>query len=121
MSDRAARTFGPFFLTSGILHFAIPRQYESIIPDRLRPWRRELVFWSGVAEVLGGTGMLLAPTRRLAAWWSVATLVAVFPANVHMAIHPERYPKIPGGRTALYLRLPLQGAAIAWARAAGRP
>jgi uncharacterized membrane protein len=58
-------------------------------------------------------------TREVAAWWSVATLAAVFPANLHMALHPERY-RVPGGRAALFARLPLQGAAIAWALAARR-
>jgi uncharacterized membrane protein len=44
----------------------------------------------------------------------------VFPANVHMAVHPERYQDVPGGAAALYARLPLQAVFIAWARAAGR-
>lgn len=116
--SRAARTFGPFFVLTGLLHFAIPRTYESIVPDAL-PAKRALVLWSGVAEVLGGAGVMHRRTRRLASWWSVATLVAVFPANVHMAVNHERYP-VPGGRLALLARLPLQGLAIAWARAAGR-
>jgi uncharacterized membrane protein len=110
--------FGPFFIFSGILHFSVPRAYESIVPDWL-PAHRDLVFWSGVAEILGGVGVLFPKTRRAASWWSIATLIAVFPANVHMALHPERY-KVPGGRRALYARLPLQGACIAWAHAAGR-
>ena len=101
------------------MHFVIPRTYEAIVPDYL-PAHRELVYASGVAEIAGGAGVLHPSTRRLASLWSVATLVAVFPANVHMAIHPERYRKVPGGRAALYARLPLQGAAIAWALAAGR-
>jgi uncharacterized membrane protein len=58
-------------------------------------------------------------TRQAASLWSVATLLAVFPANVHMALHPERYP-VPGGRAALLARLPLQALAIAWAHAARR-
>lgn len=111
--------FGPFFVVAGTMHFLIPRFYEETIPDKLSPWRRELVVWSGVAEILGGLGVMVPKARRLASWWSVATLVAVFPANVHMALHPERY-RIPGGKAALYLRLPLQAAVIAWAWAAGR-
>ncbi len=117
--SRAARTFGPFFVFTGILHFAIPRVYESIVPDAL-PAKRALVYASGVAEIAGGAGVMHARTRRGASLWSIATLVAVFPANVHMARHPERYPQVPGGRAALLARLPLQVAAIAWARAAGR-
>jgi uncharacterized membrane protein len=116
--SRAARTFGPFFIFAGIMHFVVPRTYESIVPDSL-PAKRGLVYASGVAEILGGAAVMRSGTRRLGSWWSVATLVAVFPANVHMARNPDRYP-VPGGRVALLARLPLQALAIAWARAAGR-
>jgi uncharacterized membrane protein len=116
MSGR--RLFGPFFVFAGLMHFAIPRAYEAIVPDRL-PARRAIVYASGVAEIAGGVGVMHARTRRPAGWWSVATLVAVFPANVHMALHPDRY-RVPGGRLALWLRLPVQGLLIAWAIAAGR-
>jgi uncharacterized membrane protein len=114
-----AQSFGVFFVFAGVMHFVIPRTYEAIVPDYL-PAHRELVYASGVAEIAGGAGVLHPRTRSLASLWSVATLVAVFPANVHMALHPERYRKVPGGRAALYARLPLQAAAIAWALAAGR-
>jgi uncharacterized membrane protein len=114
----AARTFGPFFVFAGAMHFAIPKTYMAIMPDYL-PAHRELVYASGVAEIAGGAGVLHPRTREAASWLSVATLVAVFPANLHMALHPERY-KVPGGRVALYARLPLQAAAIAWAVAAAR-
>lgn len=117
--SRAARSFGPFFVFAGVMHFLIPRTYEAIVPDAL-PAKRALVYASGVAEIAGGVGVMNASTRAAASWWSIATLVAVFPANVHMALHPERYPAVPGGRAALLARLPLQAAAIAWARAARR-
>jgi len=116
--SRAARTFGGFFIFMGLMHFAIPRTYESIVPDAL-PAKRALVYASGVAEIVGGVGVLHPRTRQVASLWSVATLLAVFPANVHMALHPERYP-VPGGRAALLARLPLQALAIAWAHAARR-
>ena len=113
-----ARLFGPFFVFAGIMHFVIPRQYEAIVPDYL-PKHRELVVASGVAEIAGGLGVMHPRTRTLASWWSIATLIAVFPANVHMALHPDRY-KVPGGRIALYLRLPVQLVFIRWALAATR-
>jgi uncharacterized membrane protein len=116
--SRAARTFGGFFIFAGIMHFVIPRTYESIVPDAL-PAKRALVYASGVAEIAGGVGVLHPRTRQAASLWSVATLVAVFPANVHMALNPDRYP-VPGGRAALLARLPLQALAIAWAHAARR-
>ncbi|MFN2591097.1 MAG: hypothetical protein ABR518_10065 [Actinomycetota bacterium] len=118
-SPLAARTFGPFFMAAGAMHFVVPKYYEAIIPDAISPWRRELVVASGIAEILGGLGVLVPRTRRLASRWSVATLVAVFPANVHMALNPDRY-DVPGGSVSLYLRLPLQVPVILWAWAAGR-
>ncbi len=114
-----ARLFGPFFVFAGIMHFVMPRTYEAIVPDYLGSARRELVVASGIAAIAGGLGVIHPRTRRAASWWSVATLVAVFPANLHMALHPDKY-KVPGGRTALHLRLPVQILFIAWALAAGR-
>ena len=119
---RPRQWFGPFFIVAGTMHFVVPKFYEASIPDQLAPWRKELVVWSGVAEILGGLGTLFPRTRRLASLWSVATLVVVFPANLHMALHPERYAeRFPGGEAGLWLRLPIQLPLIAWARAAGRP
>ncbi|HEV7774458.1 MAG TPA: hypothetical protein VGO48_14350 [Conexibacter sp.] len=115
---RSARSFGRFFIFAGVMHFVIPRTYEAIVPDQL-PARRELVYASGVAEIAGGLAVMHPRTRRLGSLWSIATLLAVFPANVHMALHPERY-RVPGGRRSLYMRLPVQLLFIAWARAAGR-
>jgi uncharacterized membrane protein len=112
---------GPVFIGAGLLHFAKPRIYESIMPDYL-PAHRELVYASGAAEAIGGAGLLArSPTvRKYSAWWLVATLVAVFPANLHMALHPERYPDIPGGKASLYARLPLQLLFARWVLAAAR-
>jgi uncharacterized membrane protein len=115
------RAAGPFFVVSGALHFVWPRAYASIVPDRM-PRHRALVYASGVAEIAGGAGLMAPHPRiaRLSSWWLVATLTAIFPANVHMAQHPERYPGIPGGRASLYARLPLQAVFAAWVLAAGR-
>jgi uncharacterized membrane protein len=104
---------GPVFLTAGILHFVIPKTYESIMPDYL-PAHRELVYASGVAEAAGGAALLSKnpKVRKYGAYWLVATLVAVFPANLHMALNPDRYKNIP--QPALWARLPLQLAFARW-------
>jgi uncharacterized membrane protein len=114
------RLFGPFFVFAGIMHFVIPRSYEAIVPDWVPASRRLVVNASGVAEIAGGVGVMHPRTRRLASWWSVATLIAVLPANVHMTLNSDRY-RVPGGTLALWLRLPVQALFIAWALAAGRP
>jgi uncharacterized membrane protein len=102
---RAQRRVGLTYVFTGVMHFVIPRWYRSIMPDYL-PAHKELVAASGVAEIAGGAGILVDRVRVPAGWWMIATLVAVFPANVHMAVHPERYKQVP--RWALYLRLPFQ-------------
>ena len=102
---------GGFFITAGVLHFARPRMYEAIMP-RYLPAHRELVYASGAAEIAGGLGVLHSRTARPAGWWLIATLVAIFPANVEMAVHAERFRRVP--QPLLWARLPLQGLLIAW-------
>jgi uncharacterized membrane protein len=80
------------------------------------PWHAELVFLSGVAEVLCGLGLLLPQTRKLAAWGTIALLIAVFPANVHVAVNDIPVFGATEGPGALgYIRLPFQLVLIAWA------
>ena len=110
------RLLSAFFLAAGALHFAKPRIYEAIMP-RYLPAHRELVYASGVAEAIGGLGLIAQATRRPAGWWLIATLIAVFPANVHMAVNPEQVPGLDLRRTprwALWARLPLQPLAMLW-------
>ena len=95
-----------FWVVAGVMHFVIPKQYEAIVPASLSRWRKEIVVASGVAEIAGGVLILGDRTRRAGRWWSLATLAAVYPANIEMAIRSERYPKIPP--LALWMRLPLQ-------------
>ncbi len=116
---RAAALAGPFFVLAGAMHFIVPRTYQRIVPPYL-PRRREVVYASGVAEALGGLGLIPRATRRPAGWWLIATLIAVFPANVHMALHPEEFSEIPGGAASLWARLPFQAVFIAWVIAAMR-
>jgi uncharacterized membrane protein len=100
---------GAFFLVAGSLHFLRPKPYVSIVPDAL-PRKREIVYVSGVAELVGGAGVLAG--RRAAGWWLIATLIAVFPANVNMAVNAERFRSVP--EPLLWARLPAQGLLIAW-------
>jgi uncharacterized membrane protein len=112
MSERPPRA-GPFFVFAGAMHFALPRVYQRIVPPYL-PAPRALVYASGVAEMAGGLGLMTRASRRLAGYWLIATLLAVFPANVHMALHPDEFPEVPGGAVALWARLPFQGVFIGW-------
>ncbi len=114
------RLAGPFFIFAGIMHFAIPKTYEGIVPSYL-PAHRELVYASGFAEIAGGAGLMYEPTRRFAGWFLIATLIAVFPANVNMALNPDDYAdSIPGGQASLIARLPFQFVFVGWVLAAMR-
>ena len=95
-----------FWILAGVMHFVIPRQYESIVPASLQKWRKEIVVASGIAEIAGGALILNESTRKTGRWWSLATLAAVYPANIEMALRSDRYPQIP--TPALWARLPLQ-------------
>jgi uncharacterized membrane protein len=113
-------------MTMGVLHFTHGETFASIMPDYL-PWHMPLVYLSGVLEFGLGVGLLLEPTRPLAAWGLIALYVAVYPANIHMALHPDLsiaglpadWPKPPA--LALWLRLPLQFAFIWWAAQYRKP
>ena len=117
--NRAALTAGPTFVVAGLLHFLKPSFYLAIMPPWL-PAHRELVYASGVAEIAGGLALLHRRTRRAGGWWLIATLLAVFPANVHMALNAEDFPQIPGGQAALVARLPVQALFVLWVVAAMR-
>ena len=105
---------GTFFIAAGVLHFVKPATYLAMMPPWI-PFHKESIALSGVAEVAGGAALFSDRTARFGAWWLVALLVAVFPANVHMAVNPEQIKGLD--RTgiphwALWLRLPLQFVAI---------
>ncbi|MGA8574075.1 MAG: DoxX family protein [Candidatus Cybelea sp.] len=101
-----------FFIAAGTNHFVHPGFYVRIIPPWL-PAHARLVGISGICEILGGIGVLVPNTRRFAGVGLIALLVAVFPANVQMAMHPGLYADV-GTVQAFYIRLPLQLVLIAW-------
>lgn len=103
-----------FWVFAGAMHFVIPRQYEAIVPPSLARWKKEVVVASGIAEIAGGVAIVPGRTRHGARWWLLATLVAVYPANIHMALNAKDFPKIP--EAALWARLPVQGlfALLTW-------
>ncbi len=107
-----------FFTYAGIDHLISPDFYVSIMPPWM-PWHLELVYLSGVFEVMGGVGVLIPLFRAFAGAGLVALLIAVYPANLHMAFNPHLFPDIPV--VALYIRLALQFLAFYWAYTVTRP
>jgi len=99
------------FAASGALHLVKPQIFETIVPHQL-PERRGLVYVSGVAELACAAALLHPRTRKPAGWASAALLVAIFPANVQMAVtegtHAKRGTGSRGRQLATLGRLPLQ-------------
>lgn len=98
----------------GILHFVRPAGFVAIVPAAL-PYPLALVYISGVFEIAGGLGLLLPKTRKAAAWGLVFLYVAVFPANINMAVNEIAVEGQTLPTWALWARLPLQAVFIAWA------
>ena len=101
-------------VVAGINHFVSPATYVGMMPSLL-PAPLALVYISGIAEIVGGLGLILPATRRLTAWGLIALFVAVFPANVNMAVNHLRLGTSDVPIWALWARLPLQVVLIAWA------
>jgi len=110
---------GLLYISAGVTHFRAPRIYARIVPPQF-PCPVGLVYLSGAAEIVLGTGVLFQRTRRHSAWGLIALLVAVFPANVYMATSgmaaemvPERARSV--AQLVAWIRLPLQAVLIRWA------
>jgi uncharacterized membrane protein len=103
---------GLFFVAAGANHFVRTGFYLRMMPPYV-PLHLAMVQISGVAEILLGVLVLFPRLSPIAGWGLIALLIAVFPANVQMALHPETFPEFSA--RALWLRLPLQGVMIAWA------
>jgi uncharacterized membrane protein len=108
------RLLALFFIVAGALHFVFPDPYLRMVPPVL-PWHKALVWISGVAEIAGGIGLLLPSWRSSAAWGLVLLLIAVFPANIYMAVAHVPYAGLLGKSWLQWLRLPLQLPLIYWA------
>lgn len=113
--------FALLFVAGGAAHFTSTDSYVAIMPPYI-PLPRLLVYISGVCEIIGGVGLLVNRLRMVAAWGLILLLLAVFPANVHMAINRVSPPGMEVAPWLLWLRLPLQFVLIAtlwWCAARG--
>lgn len=94
---------------SGSLHFAMPQPFDAIVPTVLPGRARTYTYVSGVAELATATALAVPRTRRLGGALAAALFVAVFPANVQMAVSWLRSDRISTpAKAAAVARLPLQ-------------
>jgi uncharacterized membrane protein len=98
----------------GVTHFLTPIPYVRIVPPQL-PNPLALVYISGFFEILGGIGLLIPFVSVAAAWGLIALFVAVFPANINMAVNQIAIENVPHNPALYWARLPFQAVLIAWA------
>ena len=109
---RSRLRLGAMMTSMGVLHFVVPKPFMRIVPHRLgRP--RFWTYASGVAELVSGILLLNPRTSKAGGAAATATIVAVYPANIQMAVDAGA----PRNLLSLgaWLRLPLQVPMIAWA------
>jgi len=100
-----------FYVFAGVMHFVSPKFFLKIMPPYI-PYHQLIVSVSGLAEILLGIGLLFSSTRQYAAWGIIVLLIAVFPANVYMAVAEKFQSMSPWVRWG---RLPIQAVLIWWA------
>ena len=98
---------GISFALVGVLHFTHSQVFLSIMPPYL-PWHLELVYLSGIFEIVGGMGLLFPATRTIARWGLIALLIAVYPANIHMLVNEVYIEGMLQQKWVLWARMPLQ-------------
>lgn len=85
-----------WFAIGGVAHFVMADTFLTAVPPGL-PWRMEAVYISGVFELLGALGLLVAGLRRRAGIGLFVLTLAVTPANVYMWLHAELFPMVSPG------------------------
>jgi uncharacterized membrane protein len=112
--NKAAVAMGLSFLITGSLHFSSPERFDFMMPPYL-PFPRKLIYISGVFEILGGLGIILPRTRRLAGLGLALLLICVLPANIHVAMSGGHVPGLPEQNWYYWVRLPFQLVFVLWA------
>ena len=112
MKHIALYIMAALYVLTGTLHFLRPKVFMQIMPKYL-PWHSQLVFLSGVCEIAFALLLLFPATRPTGAWLIILLLIAVFPANIQMAV--DFYEKHHPFLWIAILRLPLQLVLIWWA------
>ncbi|WP_083577136.1 DoxX family protein [Rhodococcus tukisamuensis] len=86
MALKSSTALSAILLGAGTLHFVNPKPFDSIVPRQLPGSPRAYTYASGVAELAVGAAIAVPRTRRLGGTLAAALFVAVFPANVQMAV-----------------------------------
>ena len=102
---------GLLFISAGVMHFVNPQFYLAMMPPYI-PFHEVMVYLSGVFEIVLGMMVFLPKFQKQAGIGLIILLIAVFPANIYMAMNPDLFEGVSS--VALWGRLPLQGVLLAW-------
>ncbi|WP_299439626.1 MauE/DoxX family redox-associated membrane protein [uncultured Aquimarina sp.] len=99
------------FIIAGIFHLIKPKAFMRIMPLYI-PYHRQLVYLSGIAEIVAGLGLLFSQTRFFSLWTMIGMLILFFPVHIHMLVNKKASLKLP--KPVLFFRLLLQFGLIYW-------
>lgn len=101
-------------LTTGIAHFTSTGPMVAMMPD-IFPWKKEIVYLTGVLELLAAGGVLWEKTARITGGMLIVFFVAIIPANISGAMNSVQFGGMADGPVYLFFRIPLQLLFIVWA------
>jgi len=104
-------TLSAIFIIAGIFHLIKPKAFMRIMPLYI-PYHKQLVYLSGIAEILAGVGVLFLQTRFFSIWAIIAMLILFIPVHIHMLVNEKASLKLP--KLVLIFRLLLQFGFIYW-------
>ncbi len=114
LSGRIAMSVMLLFTAIG--HFKLTRGMTMMMPDFI-PFKKELVYFTGVVEIVAAIGLLIPPLQQITAWLLIVFFIAILPANINAAIKHIDYEKGTDegpGANYLWFRVPLQLLFIGW-------
>jgi len=100
-------------IVTGVAHFTNTQQMIDMMPD-LMPAKREMIYFTGVCELLAVIGLIWNKTARLASILLIIFFVLVLPANIAGSLKSVQFSGMEYGAWYLLFRIPLQIFFIWW-------
>lgn len=112
-SKRARVGLSLFFIFTGVGHFIRTQEMAAMLPPSV-PYRVELIYFTGVLEILGAIGVWITGLTRLTGFLLILMLLAVLPANIYSAINRVNFGGHDAGPVYLLVRIPFQLFVMWW-------
>jgi len=113
-SLRGRISLAVFFVFTGLSHFFMPEAFVQMLPAII-PLRFEIIYATGLVQILGAIGLLIPRLERLATIGLVLFLIGVLPANIYSAFNYLEFGSHEAGPIYLLARIPFQFFVIGWA------